>query len=38
MFCKKDWDLILGELVKKGMSPTFISTKYPITDKIIPRA
>lgn len=35
LFCKKDWDIILKTLVEKGMSPTFISTKIPITEKIV---
>lgn len=35
IFLHPDWKLILQELVKKGIAPEFISTKIPLTKKII---
>lgn len=35
LFIKKDWDKILERLVSYNMSPSFISTKVPVTEKII---
>lgn len=37
IFLHKDWDIILKSLVEKGMSPTYISTKVPITPSIMNR-
>lgn len=31
IFLHKDWDIILAELVKRGIEPEFISTKMPFT-------
>ncbi|MBS7348390.1 MAG: radical SAM protein [Muribaculaceae bacterium] len=31
VFLHKDWDIILKSLVEKNLSPTYISTKIPIT-------
>ncbi|MCM1139622.1 MAG: radical SAM protein [Muribaculum sp.] len=33
-FLRKDWDIILKKLVDYGMSPTYLSTKLPITESI----
>ena len=35
IFLHHDWKIILTELVKKGIAPEFISTKIPLTGKII---
>lgn len=35
IFLHQDWKIILQELVKKGIAPEFISTKIPLTKKII---
>lgn len=37
IFLRKDWDIILKRLVDYGMSPTYISTKLPVSDEIIAR-
>lgn len=37
IFLYKDWDLLLKELVDRGMSPEYISTKMPLTQKLITR-
>lgn len=37
IFLRKDWDLILKKLVDNRMSPTYISTKLPVTESIIDR-
>lgn len=34
IFLRKDWDIILKQLVDYGMSPSYISTKLPITNEI----
>lgn len=35
IFLHQDWKIILQKLVKKGIAPEFISTKIPLTKKII---
>lgn len=35
IFLRKDWDLLIERMVRFGMSPSFISTKMPISDEII---
>ncbi len=35
IFLRKDWDLLIGRMVEYGMSPSYISTKMPINEKII---
>lgn len=35
IFLRKDWDIILKKLVEYGMSPTYISTKLPISEPLI---
>ena len=35
LFLYKDWSLVLKKLVECNLSPEYISTKYPLTDKII---
>jgi radical SAM protein with 4Fe4S-binding SPASM domain len=35
IFQNPDWSIILKRLVESNLSPDYISTKYPITDKII---
>jgi radical SAM protein with 4Fe4S-binding SPASM domain len=35
IFLRKDWDVILKKLVDNRMSPTYISTKLPITESLI---
>lgn len=37
IFLHKDWDLLLKELVDRGMSPEYISTKMPLTKDLIHR-
>lgn len=37
IFLHKDWDLLLKELVSRGMSPEYISTKMPFTKDLIVR-
>lgn len=37
IFLHKDWDLLLKELVDRGMSPEYISTKMPLTKDLINR-
>ena len=37
LFCLKDWDVILKRLVDYGMSPSYISTKVPVTEEIANR-
>jgi radical SAM additional 4Fe4S-binding domain len=37
IFLHKDWDVILSELISYGYEPDIISTKYPMTEKIIRR-
>ena len=34
LFCLKDWDVILKKLIDYGMSPSYISTKVPVTEEI----
>ncbi|MEG0518339.1 MAG: SPASM domain-containing protein, partial [Bacteroidales bacterium] len=34
VFVKKDWNIILSELVKNDLTPNYISTKVPITESI----
>lgn len=34
IFCKKDWNIILQALVDSDLTPTYISTKVPITENI----
>jgi len=34
IFLRKDWNIILKRLVDYGMSPTYLSTKLPITKEI----
>lgn len=34
VFCRKDWHIIITELVRLDMSPSFISTKVPISENI----
>ena len=35
IFLHKDWKIILKELVKRGIAPEFISTKMPVTQKLL---
>lgn len=35
IFCRKNWDVIISRLVEYGMTPGYISTKVPITQKIV---
>jgi len=35
IFCRKDWNVIISKLVEYDMSPSYISTKIPITESII---
>ncbi|MDE6669148.1 MAG: radical SAM protein, partial [Muribaculaceae bacterium] len=35
VFLHKDWDILLEHMVKLQLSPSFISTKMPVTDIII---
>lgn len=35
VFLKLDWDILVSKMVAYGMSPSYISTKVPITDRII---
>lgn len=35
LFYKKDWNLILERLVQKNLSPSFISTKVPMTKVMV---
>lgn len=35
IFLRKDWDVILKQLVKHKISPTYISTKVPITTTLV---
>lgn len=35
VFCKKDWHIILKELVDSQLTPEYISTKYPMSSEII---
>lgn len=35
LFCKKDWHIILKELVRLKMTPSYISTKVPINQNIV---
>ncbi len=35
VFCKKDWNVILEKLVKNDLTPSYISTKIPITHLIV---
>ena len=37
VFCKKDWDIILKALVDMDLTPTYISTKVPVTEQIAER-
>lgn len=37
IFLHKDWDVILKKLVDCNMTPTYISTKVPITESIMSR-
>ena len=37
LFCLKDWDVILKRLVDYDMSPSYISTKVPVTEEIASR-
>lgn len=37
IFCRKDWDKIIARLVEYDMSPSYISTKVPITPEIAER-
>lgn len=35
VFLRKDWDTLIGRMVALGMSPSFISTKIPVTEDIL---
>lgn len=35
VFMHKDWDILIKRMVEKGMSPSFLSTKIPITETIL---
>lgn len=35
IFLKKDWDIIIEYLVKKGLSPDYISTKVPLSESMV---
>ena len=35
VFCRKDWDAILSRLVEYDMTPSYISTKVPVTRNIV---
>ena len=37
LFCLEDWDVILKRLVDYDMSPSYISTKVPVTEEFIRR-
>lgn len=37
IFLRKNWDLILTKLVDNNMSPTYISTKLPVSESLIDR-
>jgi radical SAM protein with 4Fe4S-binding SPASM domain len=37
IFLHKDWDIILEELIKYGYEPDILSTKFPLTKKMIER-
>ena len=37
IFLHKDWDCLLKELVKREMTPEYISTKMPLTKELIAR-
>ncbi len=34
VFCRKDWNIIIKALVDAGMTPNYISTKFPVTPRI----
>lgn len=34
VFCKKDWNVILKMLIDAGLSPNYVSAKYPVSKKI----
>ena len=33
VFCRKDWNIILKEMVDQDLMPSYVSTKVPITEK-----
>lgn len=35
VFLYKHWDIVLGEIIKNGFMPEFLSTKIPITEALI---
>ncbi len=35
VFLHKDWDILIGRMVERGMSPTFLSTKVPVSESIV---
>lgn len=37
IFLHKDWDIILAELIKYGYEPDILSTKFPLTQKMVDR-
>ena len=37
VFCLKDWDIILKRLVDYDLTPSYISTKVPVTEEIVQR-
>ena len=37
LFCLRDWDIILKRLVDYDLTPSYISTKVPVTEEIVTR-